>query len=136
MLRNPLLDLAHAIKRLVPAPLELSGDQSVLRIRRIKLALSAVCRVAHRLQLALQRALHFVLLVRLVTVRQGRSLNSGGLYDLQNFSGNALIDSFAAETDAPRLTLVEPGTVASIACHIVHATGVMNRGLCGAAATA
>ena len=39
------------MKRLVPAPLKLGGsDQSVLRIRRIKLALSATCRVARGLQ--------------------------------------------------------------------------------------
>jgi hypothetical protein len=58
------------------------------------------------------------------------------LYDPQNFGGNALIDPLAAETDAPRLTLVEPGTVASVACHIVQTTGVVYRELCSAAPAA
>jgi len=39
VLRNALLDLAYPPERLIPAPLQLVGDESVLRVRGIVLPL-------------------------------------------------------------------------------------------------
>ena len=120
MLRDPLLDLPHALEGLVPASLELVGDQPVLGIGRIVLALGALRRVVGGLEIALEGAPHLILLLRLVSVCQDRCLDGGRLHDAQYLGGDGLIDPRTAEADAPRLTFVEPAAVTGVACTCRH----------------
>ena len=83
VLRDASLDLTHSLERLVPPALELVGDESVLGIGGIVLTLSALRRVAGRLEIALERSSHFVLFVRFFSVCQDRCLDRGRLHHTQ-----------------------------------------------------
>jgi hypothetical protein len=126
VLRDALFDLAHTFERLVPPPFEFIGDEPVLWVGSIVLALGAVRCIAGRLQIALKSAAHFVLLVHLISVRQDRGLDSGGLHDTQYLRGNGFIDPCTTEADTARLTFVEPGTVTGIACYITLTASVVH----------
>src|SRR3990172_353083 len=135
MLRDALLDLAHALEGLIPAPLELVGDKTVLGVGRIVLALCALGGVAGGLEIALEGAAHLILLLRFVSVRQDRCLDGGRLHDAQYLGGYRRIDPRTAEADAARLAFVEPCAVAGIARHIASATSVVHGELRCAAPT-
>src|SRR3990172_2033047 len=135
MLRDALLDLAHALEGLIPAPLELVGDKTVLGVGRIVLALCALGGVAGGLEIALEGAAHLILLLRFVSVRQDRCLDGGRLHGAQDFGSYRRIDPRTAEADAARLAFVEPGAVTDIARHIASAASVVHGELRGAAPT-
>src|SRR5262249_53284625 len=110
--------------------------EPVLRIGRVVLPLRAGGGIARRLTIARERRAHVVLLVGLLSIRHDRGLNRARLHDAQDGSGDCAIHARAAETDTPRLALVEPSAMAGVPCDVVMLPSVMHRELGRASSTA
>ena len=60
MLLDLCLDLANAQQRLIPAPFEFVGHQTIVRIGQVVLLLGTACAVAGRFEIALQGGHDFI----------------------------------------------------------------------------
>ena len=113
------LDLGDATERGVPARFQFARHKAVGRVGGIVLAEGALGRIAGRLQVAQQRCPNLVLSVGGLRLGGHSRCDRSRLDDLKQGRGDGVVDPQPAESDATRLAVVEPATMAGIAGNVV-----------------
>ena len=114
MIGNTPLELDHTSQSAVPACLQLTRDESVLRIGRVILSEGSISGVPRRLEIAGHGLPCLVTLHCGLCLGLSRSLHRRRLQDAEQRRLDDVIDTQSPECDATGLSVVEPSANACI----------------------
>jgi hypothetical protein len=91
VLVDPLFYILHASQRFIPPPLQLIGNQPILRIGQIILFLSTLSRVNGGLPFSLPSLQNLIVLAALLFARHHCCFHCSRLHDAQNLSSHGFV---------------------------------------------
>jgi len=130
------LDFGDADQRLVPARLELAGNESVDGISSVILPEGTVGGIARRFEITAESLSHLIPSLTGLFGRSHRSGDSTGSDNTENCRFNRVVDAQASKCDAAWFSSVQPAAPAAVTWDMMLRAGIAERQLASAAATA
>jgi hypothetical protein len=114
VLLNSSFNLAHALQRLIPSSLQLTGNQAVFGIGAIVLSLRSLGGIACRFEIAPERFQYVIATVSFLLAGQHRRLYCFGLHDLQDLFSNSFRPQLFPKSDTTWFAVVQPASIAGV----------------------
>src|SRR5215467_9763662 len=134
-LRDLTLNSMDTLQRLVPAPLQFGGDQTVLRVHRIVLSLRPARTIPSRFQVPLQGRQNLIPFAGDFLACHHSRLHCRWLHNTQHLSRNLCNNWYSTKPDAARLAIVQCSSLAEVAQRIGTCPRIADAQLMATAAT-